>query len=473
LTSPAPAFDEAALERSRTKQRAAAQSTVASAGLTVMKLVVGIMTGSIGVISEAAHSALDVVATIITWLAVRVSDKPADREHPYGHQKMESLAALVETALLFLTSGWIVWAAVDRLLDPSRHQVEATWYAAAVMAISIVVDIVRSRALYRVAHETKSHALEADALHFRADIYSSAAVLVGIGAVYAGWPQGDSVAAIAVALVVLRAGWRLGSETIDALVDAAPQGVLEEIRAAAVATPGVVAVRRVRARPAGPTLFVDIEILVPRTVGVEQQAATKNAVIDAVRAGHDGADVMVYAEPLQLDDETVHERVHAIAARLGLAVHHVTVQQLGIRTSVSLDLEVDARLTIGEAHEVASRLESALQRELDDAIEVETHIEPRSMQPFEAVQLRPEDLEPLAGIVAEVAKATPNVLDAHDIRGRYTERGVYLSFHCHFRPDENIDVVHEAVSRIEGALRERIPHLRRAIIHAEPIGSDG
>ncbi|MDB5367130.1 MAG: cation diffusion facilitator family transporter, partial [Rhodospirillales bacterium] len=437
-------------------------------GLTAMKLVVGIMTGSIGVLSEAAHSALDVVATIITWLAVRVSDKPADREHPYGHQKMESVAALVETALLFLTSAWILWAAGARLLAPGAHPVEATWYAAAVMVVSIVVDFFRSRSLYKIARETKSHALEADALHFKSDIYSSAAVLVGVGAVWAGWPQGDAVAAIAVAVVVLRAGWRLGSETVGALVDAAPEGAIDGIRAAAAAVPGVVDVRRVRARPAGPTLFVDIEVLVSRTLGIERTAEIKEAVADAVHASHEDADVMVYAEPLRLDDETVHQRVHAIAVRLGTAVHHVTVQQLGKRASVSLDLEVDARLTIGEAHEVASRLEKALHDELDEAVEIETHIEPRAIEPVDAAPLRPDELERLQAIVIEVAQAVPTVLDAHDIRGRYTERGVYLSFHCHFSPSENIETVHEAVSRVENDLRERIPHLRRAIIHAEP-----
>ncbi|TAN61941.1 MAG: cation transporter, partial [Magnetospirillum sp.] len=201
------------------KQSVALSSVFASAAMTIMKLVVGLMTGSLGVLSEAAHSLLDMGAAILTWFAVRIGDQPADERHPYGHGKVESVSALIETGLLFVTAAWIIKEAIGRLLAEAVV-VESTWWSVGVIVISILIDIGRSRALSKVAKETGSQALEADALHFSSDILSSCAVLVGLGLVWLGWPKGDAVAALGVAGFVMLAGWRLGTRTIDVLVDA-------------------------------------------------------------------------------------------------------------------------------------------------------------------------------------------------------------------------------------------------------------
>ena len=194
-----------------------------------MKLVVGIMTGSIGIISEAAHSALDFGAAALTLFAVRMSDKPADRKHHYGHAKVESVSALIETGLLVITSAWIIFASAERLMS-GKTEIEVTWYAIAIMVISIVVDFSRSRALKKVARETNSQALEADALHFSSDILSSAVVLIGLIFVSFGITWADSIAGIAVALLVAGAAFRLGKTTIDILIDAAPEGLADRYR---------------------------------------------------------------------------------------------------------------------------------------------------------------------------------------------------------------------------------------------------
>src|SRR6266700_7977488 len=248
-----------------TKERVALSSIAASAGLTLAKGVVGLATGSLAILSEAAHSLLDLVATIMTYFAVRVSGKPADEEHHYGHGKVESVSALAETALLFVLSGIVIWEAAQRLLSGDTHPVEATLWAFGVIVVSIVVDFFRARALYRVAKETASEALEADALHFGSDMWSSAAVLIGLAAVLMGFPWADSAAAIIVALFICVAGWRLGRRTIGTLTDTAPAGAGEQIKQIATQIPGVVAVDRVRVRPAGPTLFVDLDVAVSRT----------------------------------------------------------------------------------------------------------------------------------------------------------------------------------------------------------------
>src|SRR6185436_5361824 len=223
-----------------TKERVALTSVAASGGLTIAKAAVGVLPGSLALISEAAHSALDFVATVMTWYAVRISGKPADEEHHYGHGKVESVSALIETGLLFVLSGVVIWEAVHRLAGDKGHAVEATFWAFAVIIVSIVVDFLRARLLYRVAAETRSEALEADALHFGSDMWSSIAVLIGLGGVYMGYTWADSVAAIAVAVFICVAGWRLGRRTIDTLTDTAPAGSAQTVSRAAATVPGVV-----------------------------------------------------------------------------------------------------------------------------------------------------------------------------------------------------------------------------------------
>src|SRR5437763_82019 len=211
------------------KQTAALASMAASAALAITKLAAGLVTGSLGILSEAIHSLIDFGATIITYFAVKWGDEPPDEEHQYGHAKFESVGALVETGLLFLTTAWIVYEALRRLITGETH-VEPRWWALAIIAASIVVDFNRSRALRRVAEATSSEALGADALHFSSDMWSSVAVLVGLAAVWLGYSWADAVAALLVAGVVLLAALRLGKRTLDTLLDVAPQGASEEIR---------------------------------------------------------------------------------------------------------------------------------------------------------------------------------------------------------------------------------------------------
>src|SRR3954462_12926537 len=240
------------------KERVALTSVAASGGLTIAKAVVGLLSGSLALLSEAAHSALDFAATVMTWYAVRISGKPADDEHHYGHGKVESVTALIATGLLFVLSAVVIWEAVQRLLGRGGHAVEATIWAFIVIIGSIVIDFMRARLLYRTAKETTSHALEADALHFDSDMWSSTAVLAGLAGVALGYTWADSVAALIVAVVILIAGWRLGRRTIETLTDTAPQGAAQRISAIAQRVSGVVAVERVRVRSVGPTLFADL-----------------------------------------------------------------------------------------------------------------------------------------------------------------------------------------------------------------------
>src|SRR6185295_4760202 len=254
------------------KERVALGSIAASGGLTLAKLFVGFASGSLAILSEAAHSALDFVATLITYFAVRISGKPADEDHQYGHGKFENVAALAETALLFLLSGVIIWEGMQRLFGGHGYAVEASVWAFAVIIGSIVVDFFRARALKNVAKKTSSNALEADALHFSSDMWSSLAVLAGLGAIALGYPIADSIAAIVVALLICAAGWRLARRNVDTLTDVAPPGVAEKMTEIARKTNGVVSVKRVRVRQVGASLFADVSAAVSRTLPLDRVA---------------------------------------------------------------------------------------------------------------------------------------------------------------------------------------------------------
>jgi cation diffusion facilitator family transporter len=288
------------------KQRAALTSVAAAVTLTVFKLAVGIMTNSLGILSEAAHSGLDLLAALVTFLAVRVSDKPADDQHHYGHGKIENLSALFETLLLLATCGWIIWEAVERLFyKPSV--VDASIWAFLVMLISIVVDISRSRMLYRAAEKFKSQALEADALHFSTDIWSSMVVIVGLVGVLIGgkFPalkflhNADAVAALGVAIIVVWISLQLGKRTVQALLDGAPLGLMDKIKVCVETVPGVTDCHNIRVRTSGPRYFVDVHVLLDGKQTLDEAHRLTDHIESCIRELMPGSDVTVHPEPIE------------------------------------------------------------------------------------------------------------------------------------------------------------------------------
>ena len=278
------------------KQSAALNSLVAAVGLTAFKIVVGLSTGSLGILAEAAHSGLDLVAAGLTFLAVRFSGRPADREHPYGHGKIENLSALVETLLLLLTCTWIVWEAVHRLRF-HETQVQVTVWSVAVMLTSIVIDVSRSRMLARMAKKYRSQALEADALHFRTDVWSSAVVIVGLASVKLGWWWGDAVAALGVSALVVWVSVQLGRRTVDALLDTAPAGMEERVAAAVSTVEGVRDCHQVRVRYSGPVLFIDLHVLVDGAQTLTEAHKLTETIEAVIQEIAPQADVTVHPEP--------------------------------------------------------------------------------------------------------------------------------------------------------------------------------
>ena len=450
------------------KERAALGSIAASAGLTVAKAMVGLVSGSLAVLSEAGHSLLDVAATVLTYFAVRVSGKPADAEHQYGHGKMESVTALAETALLFLLTGVVVFEAMQRLIGARPQAVAATVPAFAVIAASIVVDFFRARRLRHVAEDSASEALEADALHFSSDMWSSLAVLIGLAGVALGFPLADAAAALVVAVFIFVAGWRLGRRTIDALTDTAPAGVSERVAAIARRMPGVVGVDRVRARPAGAALFVDLGVGVSRTLPLDRVSAIKERLTRDIRAAMPRAEVTITIEPRALDDETVRERVMMIARKNGLAIHHVAVQAISGRLSVAVDLEVEGGMALRAAHDVASGLEEAVRDEFGPGVEVDTHIEPLPGEMVAGEDAPPARIAEVTQLLSSLAADIAGLDEVHDVRVRETPGGEIVNFHCSVDPTLSVRAAHDLVDTAERRLRRHFPTIQRVIGHAEP-----
>lgn len=451
---------------SHSKTQVAAISVIASAGMAVAKFVVGILIGSLALVSEALHSSVDVVATIITWLVVRVSDQPADAEHHYGHGKFESVSALGVIALLYVLAGGILVEAWSRLREGTPPPIISA-IPFVVLVIDIAVNFWRARALHRTARETRSQALAADALHFTSDVLGSIAVIIGLALAGFGFQWGDAAAAIAVAVMIAALGLRMARSTVETLLDRAPEGVPETAASAIRAVPGVADIERLRVRMVGPTYFIDTIAKVPRTYPIDRVEEIKRKAQAAVSDALGDADLTFTAIPVALDDESVRERIMVIARNSGLAVHHVTVHDLGGKLIVSIDLEVDGEMALTAAHDIAQSLEQSIREDFGADVEVDTHIEPLEPELPLGTDAAPERIETIRAALSRFAADTA-IHDIHNVRVRDTEAGEIVNFHCRAAPSMSVTRVHENVDEIERALRRAFPTVKRVISHAEP-----
>jgi cation diffusion facilitator family transporter len=459
--------------------------------------VVGLSTNSLGILSEAAHSGLDLVAAGVTLFAVRLSAMPPDARHPYGHGKVENLSALAETLLLLATCVWIVYEAVDRLFFHPQV-VEASLWGVGVMVVSIAVDFTRSRMLMAAAKKHRSQALEADALHFSTDIWSSLVVLAGLGALALSkfidpasvlaplipWlERSDALAALAVSGIVVHVSWRLGKQAIDVLLDGGVQDDIEAIEAAVAVVPGVVGVRRVRVRQSGPESFVDMRLDIPDSLDALEVHEVTQLARQATQHILPGADVLVELLPQADPAIGALERIQEIAAtRFGLGVHDIEIRQstrvlaphpglhTGMRAGLHVDLhaEVPGSLSIAQAHERITEMERAIEAEVENVASVLTHIEPEDAEPHEP---QPDasgvDLgERVRGVVHKTAgECGMHKLTLHRAGGR-----VCVSFHCRVPKDTPVRRAHDLTVSLENALRGSLPEISRVTIHVEPEG---
>ena len=449
------------------KKRVAVYSVLAAVFITGLKLVVGLQTNSLGILSEAAHSGLDLLAALMTLFAVTVADRPPDAEHQYGHGKIENLSAFLETMLLVATCAWIIWEAVDRLAGDASH-VEASIWGFAVMGLSIVVDLGRSRSLARAAKKYNSQALEADALHFSSDVWSSLVVIAGLGLVAAGFEWLDSVAAILVALLVLFVSYRLGRRTIDALMDRVPAGMSEQLLEQVKKVPGVEEVRGLRVRPSGAHAFVDVTIAIRRTTPFEQAHRIMDNVEKALRRQRERLEVMVHAEPFISPDETVEDKIRMIVADMGLRPpHNIEITASNERYFIDFDIEYASGKSFVEAHDLSSAIEQKIQRIVPSVEKITIHMEEHQPEREAAVEATWAAVR-LHQEIMDCIKSDRRVLSCSDVTLLEAGNKFNLTLTCQFEKEKPLADVHRIISELESVLYKRMKALRRITIHAEP-----
>lgn len=455
------------------KNSAALSSVVAAVFLTSIKIIVGLLTGSLGILSEAAHSGLDLVAAAVTFFAVRLSGKPADPEHTYGHGKIENLSALFETVLLLVTCVWIIYEAIQRLFFKSV-QVEASIWAFIIMGASIVVDFTRSRLLARVAKKYGSQALEADALHFSTDIWSSSVVIVGLFLVLIAerfnipWLfKADAVAAMGVAGIVVYVSLQLGKKTVDDLLDSIPPGKREEL-VRAVKVPGVVEVRRVRVRRSGPEVFADVRIAVSPKTSFERTQIIADQVEAAAKSVLPNADVVVQIEPGSARDQGIFDLVRQAAARHEMSAHSIRVYGDSGKRSIELHLEVNEGLELKDAHALATAFEEELRKLLPDVERLVTHLEPGGDVTATTAASAEEEAQVME-VLRAMQQETGISCQPHDFQLQRLGDHFILSFHCTTDGGMNIGQAHLMSQQVEHYLRQRLPSLGRIVVHVEPL----
>ncbi len=468
-----PAATPAAPPPTPDKVRVARLSAVAAFGLVFGKVIVGWQTGSLAILSEAAHSTLDLIATVLTLFAVRVADRPADREHHYGHGKVESLSALVETSLLILTCAWIIWEALQRLLVASV-EVEPSWAAFGVVLASILIDLSRSRALARVAAATGSQALEADALNFRTDVWSSCTVLVGLAAVWIGrqwhipWLRSaDAAAAIAVAIIVLIIAARLGRRAVDTLLDRAPLDVVERVRAAITSVPGVRGPSRLRVRTAGAHLFVDAVVALGRGSSLESAHDVVSEVEARIREVAPDASIVIHAEPFRSADESLGAAVRLIVSRYAAGAHDTLIYDVAGKRNLDLHLELPGETPLTEAHALTERIESDLRHEFPTLGAIHIHVDPIRRIRRDNVEDR-ADLDQLAGTLSAVASQIPGIRACRNVSAKRLRGRLWVFCDCSMDPQLTVREAHELGLELGRRTRRELPDVERVTVHAEP-----
>ncbi|MEA2283341.1 MAG: hypothetical protein QOK21_3948 [Solirubrobacteraceae bacterium] len=451
------------------RQRTARLSVVAAVALVAIKLTAGAFSGSLGLVAEAAHSATDFVAALLTLFAVRVAVRPADREHHYGHGKAEHLAALAESAVLGLVSLVIGAESLRRLVESSPAQVDVRWWTLAVIVVVIGIDLARAIASARAARRLESAALASNALHFASDLAGSVAVLIGLALVRAGHQKADAIAALFVAVLVVIAAVRLARRSIDVLMDRASTEAEDAVRAALAPLP--VEVRRVRVRHAAGFDFVDLVIAVAPDVAVGQAHAVADSVEEAVHRTLGRSDVVVHVEPRALEGP-LRERVTAAAQTVAdvREIHNVRVIRTGDAYELSLHVKLPPGQPLEQAHEVVSRLEAAIRGAVPEVRDIHTHMEPLADTDW-ARRPTPREVADQAAVIDDVVErltGSPPIA----VRFRDAEAGRILLLDIALAGEQPLRVAHRRAGEVEEAVRQQCPELVDVIVHTEPARED-
>lgn len=448
------------------KASVALSSIMGALVITGLKFGVGIWTGSLGILAEAAHSGLDLVAAVITFFAVTFSAKPADSDHQYGHGKVENFSALIETVLLLVTCFWIVNEAIDRLMHPAVD-IKVNFWSFFVIIASIAVDYSRSRALYRVAKKYKSQALEADALHFSTDIWSSSVVLLGLALTLLKVPIADSIAALVVAIIVIFISMSMGKRTIDELLDRAPRGVDPDVMKAALSVSGVEKIEGLRLRSAGGRTFLDFIIHIRRTMPFELVNALVHNVEAAIHTVVPNADVVIHPEPVETADESIADKIKLLMLRRGFIAHDIRVFRLSGRLQIDLQVEFPESLGLVDVHAAADEVEARIKQQIPDVASVSVHVEDSKEHVVDSVDVTAQSAK-LIGKIRLLATTNRNIESAEVVSILRVRNKYWVSIRCLVAHGLSLEDAHDASTALENRIMVRFPEIAEVNIHVEP-----
>jgi cation diffusion facilitator family transporter len=444
------------------QRRTALVSVGAACLLIAIKLVAGLASGSLGLLAEAAHSGTDLGAALVTFFAVSVAVRPADLGHPFGHGKAQNLAALAEGGFLIAVSLLIAGAAIARLTGAVDFEVEATWWTFAAISLVMIIDASRMLVSLRAGRRHRSDALLANAIHFGSDLAGTFAVLIGLSAAALGFPEGDSIAALFVAGLVIVAAGRLLRRNVDVLMDRAPVDAEEEARRAIAALDPPVELRRLRVRQAGGGHFADVVIGIAPGAAVGQGHAAADRVEDALHERLPDVDVVVHVEP-EGAEGSVRER--ALAAALGVPnvreIHNLAVLEVDGRTEVSLHLKLPGDLELDSAHGIAEQVEQAILDAVPEVEDVRTHLEP--LAEAAAAQEVAVDAEAVERVIRQETGTAPR-----ELRFVRTDEGIVAFLTLALAGDESLADAHARASVVEERIREAVPEIADVVVHTEP-----
>ena len=444
------------------QRRTALAPVVAATVLIAIKLVTGLAAGSLGLVADAAHSGTDLVAALLTFFAVGVATKPADAGHLYGHGKAEHLAALAEAGFLVLVSIGVGALAVARLAGWIELEVEPAWWAFAALALVVVIDLSRTVVSYQAAQRHSSAALFSNALHFGSDFLATIAVICGLIAARAGFPEGDSIAALFVAVLVVLAAARLIRRNVDVLMDRAPADAVEAAYDAIGRLDPPVAIRRLRLRQAGGRTFADVVIGVSPGAAVGQGHAAADRVEEAVQRALPGSDIVVHVEPAASEAE-IRERVRAAAMTVSYVreLHNLTLIDTDDGIEASLHLKLPGDLPLGQAHAIAEEVEDAIRRAAPEVRAVQTHLEPLAERaPGRVVQ---HDAGEIERAVVSVTGRRPREVKTLD-----TDDGLVVLVTLALEGGVSLADAHNEATAVTERIRAALPGVADVVVHTEP-----
>lgn len=452
------------------KIRVANVSLFAALFIVLIKALASYISGSIGVLSELFHSSTDLIATFATILSIRYSAKPPDKNHHYGHEKIESFSALFQVIILVLMCAYLIYESIDRIITPVDIKLNIFVFAA--ILICIFIDIHRSRALMKIAKETNSQALEADSLHFSSDILSSVVVLIGMIFSYFQWYHlADPISALIVSIIIIITTLGLSKRAIGSLLDRVPEGVEERIAEIIHSINGIEGIKTLRLRGSGSKVFVDAVIQIGRTKSFSMTHELMDVAEKRIKDEIPNCDLVIHSEPIETESETLNEKIRMVVHDSGFKCHDIFSHRIDTNIFTELHVEIENTNDLIKAHDVISKLEESILEKIPIINKVKIHLDEPSEILFDTIDIT-ESSNDLIDNIRKILDNEDKIEDYSDIKIMNSSGKIRISLNCIFKQKYTFEEVHDVVTILESKIylhiKEIYPNLANVIIHSEP-----